>query len=117
MLILRCILQKNEPLPEKNLPPPPPPPPPRPNHLKTLEHPDKKLSHPPPLSKNNLSIPLNKLNFNITDKIPTPLGKITLSETIETPPEKISTSLKNVYPLPGNSLTITETTSNTRAKS
>ena len=63
---------------------------------------------PSPSKKKNLSITLNKLNFNTKEKIPTPLEKIsdtsenisTPPETISTPPGKISTSLKIFYPLP-----------------
>ena len=83
-----------------------------PHPLKILEHPDKKRYSlgiilipsknlkplekyqpslpPPPNKKRKLFIPLNKLKFNTTEKIPTPLENISdTSENISTPPEII----------------------------
>ena len=73
---------------------------------------------PPP---RNLSNPLNKLNT--TQIIPTPSEKIpNTSESISTTPQNLNPSQKNLnlhekLPLPKNSITITETISNTRTKS
>ena len=69
----------------------------------------------------NLSNPLNKLNT--TEMIQTPPEKIpNTSESISTPPKNLNPSRKNPnlpekLPLPINSITITETISNTRTKS
>ena len=70
----------------------------------------------------NLSNPLNKLNT--TEIIPTPPGNIqTLPKASPcTPPKKLNPSRKNLnlpekLPLPKNSITISETISNTRTKS
>ena len=83
------------------------------------------INHPENISppKKNLSNPLNKLNT--TEIIPTPLEKIpNTSESISTPPKKFKprASRKNLnltekLPLSKNSITITETISNTRTKS
>ena len=63
----------------------------------------------------NLPNPLNKLNT--TEIIPTPPEKISnTSESISTPP-KIFKPLPEKLPLSKNSITITETISNTRTKS
>ena len=82
-----------------------------------INHPEN-ISSPPP---RNLSNPLNKLNT--TEIIPTPPEKIpNTSESISTPPKKLKPLRKNLsliekLPLPKNSITITETISNTRTKS
>ena len=83
------------------------------------------FNHPenisPPPSPRNLSNPLNKLNT--TKIIPTPPEKIpNTSESISNPPKNLNISRKNLnfpekLPLPKNSITITETISNTRTKS
>ena len=73
---------------------------------------------PPP---RNLSNPLNKLNT--TEIIPTPPEKISnTSESISTPRKKFKPLPENLnltekLPLSKNSITITETISNTRTKS
>ena len=73
---------------------------------------------PPP---RNLPNPLNKLNT--TEIIPTPPEKISnTSESISTPPKYLNPSRKSLnltekLPLSKNSITITETISNTRTKS
>ena len=77
------------------------------------------ISPPPP---RNLSNPLNKF-LNTTEIIPTPPEKISnTSESISTPPKNLNPSRKNLnltekLPLSKNSITITETISNTRTKS
>ena len=82
-----------------------------------INHPEN-ISPPPP---RNLSNPLIKLNT--TDVIPTPPEKIpNTSESISTPQKNLNPSRKNPnltekLPLPKNSITITETISNTRTKS
>ena len=82
-----------------------------------INHPEN-ISPPPPRNHSN---PLNKLNT--TEIIPTPPEKIpNTSESISTPPKNLNPSRKNVIlpeklPLPKNSITITETISNTRTKS
>ena len=82
------------------------------------------ISHPENISppqKKNLSNPLNKLNT--TEIIPTPPEKIpNTSESISTPSKKLKPLPENLnliekLPLPQNSITITETISNTRTKS
>ena len=82
------------------------------------------INHPENISPTprNLSNPLNKLNT--TEMIPTRPEKIpNTSESISTPPKKnLNPSRKNLnlpekLPLPKNSITITETISNTRTKS
>ena len=85
-------------------------------HMKIeINHPE---NIPPP---RNLSNPLNKLNT--TEIIPTPPEKIpNTSESISTSPKNLNPSRKNLnlpqkLPLPKNSITITETISNTRTKS
>ena len=75
------------------------------------------MNHPENISltPRNLSNPLNKLNT--TEMIPTRLDKIpNTSERISTPPKKFK-PLPEKLPLPKNSITITETISNTRTKS
>ena len=86
-------------------------------HMKIeINHPEN-ISPPP----RNFSNPLNKLNT--TGIILTPPEKIpNTSESISTPPKKLNPSRKNLnliekLPLPKNSITITETISNTRTKS
>ena len=80
-----------------------------------INHPE---NIPPP---RNFSNPLNKLNT--TEIIPTPPEKIpNTSESISTTPKKLNPSRKNLnlpekLLLPKNSITITETISNTRTKS
>ena len=80
------------------------------------------INHPentPPPQKSFKS--LNKLNT--TEIIPTPPEKIpNTSESISTSPKNLNPSRKNLnlpqkLPLPKNSITITETISNTRTKS
>ena len=76
-----------------------------------INHPEN-LSPPPP---RNLSNPLN--NLNTTEIFPAPAEKIpNTSESISTPQKKIK-PLPEKLPLPKNSITITETISNTRPKS
>ena len=81
-----------------------------------INHPEN-ISPPP----RNLSNPLNKRNA--TEIIPTPPEKIpNTSESISTPQKNLNPSRKNLNltekrPLPKNSITITETISNTRIKS
>ena len=83
-----------------------------------IKHPENICPPPPP---RNLSNPLNKLNT--TQIIPTPSEKIpNTSESISTTPQNLNPSQKNLnlhekLPLPKNSITITETISNTRTKS
>ena len=86
-------------------------------HMKIeINHPEN--TPPPP---RNLSNPLNKLNT--TEIIPTPPEKIpNTSESISASPKNLNPSQKNLnlpqkLPLPKNSITITETISNTRTKS
>ena len=87
-------------------------------HMKIeINHPD---NIPPP--PRNLSNPLNKRNT--TEMITTPPEKISnTSESIDLhPPKKLNPSRKNLnlpekLLLPKNSITITETISNTRTKS
>ena len=80
------------------------------------------INHPEniPLPR-NLSNPLNKLNT--TEMIPTPPEKIpNTSESISTHPKKFKpfpekSQSPEKLPLPKNTITITETISNTRTKS
>ena len=85
-------------------------------HMKIeINHPE---NTPPP--SRNLSNPLNKLNN--TEMIPTPPEKIpNTSESISTPPKKFKPLPENLnlpgkLLLPKNSITITETISNTRTQ-
>ena len=78
------------------------------------------ISPPPP--PRNLSNPLNKLNT--TEIIPTPPEKKSQTLPKASPPlqKNLNPSRKNLnltekLPLPKNSITITETISNTRTKS
>ena len=88
-------------------------------HMKIeINHPEN-ISPPP----RNLSDPLNKRNVNTTEMITTPPEKIpNTSESISTPPKKFKSLPENLnlpekLLLPKNSITITETISNTRTKS
>ena len=87
---------------------------------KKLNYLQKKVNPPPPTEKSRTN-PLNKLNT--TEIIPTPPEKIpNTSESISTTPKNLNPSRKNLnlpekLLLPKNSITITETISNTRIKS
>ena len=82
-----------------------------------INHPENIFPPPPEIFSN----PLNKLNT--TEIILTPPEKIpNTSERISTPPKNLKPSRKNLnlpkkLSLPKNSITITETISNTQTKS